>query len=93
MLINVQKIYCIYNRKVLTKELLFVYNANIQKDVNSKIINGSYQDQELSGHIFSNGKIKVNKGEGGSVPWKKIYELFSTRNYEKIDIIVNVLKR
>lgn len=50
--------------------------AKIQKDTNNQIINGSYQDQELSGHIFSNGKIKVNKGEGGSVPWKKIYELF-----------------
>lgn len=49
--------------------------AKIQKDTNNQIINGSYQDQELSGHIFSNGKIKVNKGEGGSVPWKKIYEL------------------
>lgn len=50
--------------------------AKIQKDTNNQIINGSYQDQELSGHIFSNGKIKVNKGEGGSVPWEKIYELF-----------------
>ena len=50
--------------------------AKIQKDTNNQIINGSYQDQELSGHIFSNGKIKVNKGEGGSVPWKRIYELF-----------------
>lgn len=49
--------------------------AKIQKDTNNQIINGSYQDQELSGHIFANGKIKVNKGEGGSVPWKKIYEL------------------
>lgn len=49
--------------------------AKIQKDTNNHIINGSYQDQELSGHIFANGKIKVNKGEGGSVPWKKIYEL------------------
>lgn len=49
--------------------------AKIQKDTNNQIINGSYQDQELSGHIFANGKIKINKGEGGSVPWKKIYEL------------------
>lgn len=49
--------------------------AKIQKDTNNQIINGSYQDQELSGHIFANGKIKVNKGEGGSVPWGKIYEL------------------
>lgn len=49
--------------------------AKIQKDTNNQIINGSYQDQELSGHIFANGKIKVNKGEGGSVPWEKIYEL------------------
>lgn len=49
--------------------------AKIQKDTNNQIINGSYQDQELSGHIFANGKIKVNKGEGGSVSWKKIYEL------------------
>lgn len=50
--------------------------AKIQKDTNNQIINGSYQDQELSGHIFANGKIKVNKGESGNIPWNKFYELF-----------------
>lgn len=50
--------------------------AKIQKDTNNQIINGSYQDQELSGSIFANGKIKVNKGESGNIPWNKFYELF-----------------
>lgn len=50
--------------------------AKIQKDTNDKIINDKYQGQELSGSIFSNGKIKLNKGEDGSVPWSKFYELF-----------------
>lgn len=50
--------------------------AKIQKDTNNQITKRTYQDQELSGHIFSNGKIKVNKGESGSVPWERIYELF-----------------
>lgn len=50
--------------------------AKIQKDTNNQIINGSYQYQELSGSIFANGKIKVNKGESGNIPWNKFYELF-----------------
>lgn len=50
--------------------------AKIQKDTNNQITKRTYQDQELSGHIFSNGKIKVNKGESGGVPWERIYELF-----------------
>ena len=48
--------------------------AKIQKDTNNQITKRTYQDQELSGHIFSNGKIKVNKGESGGVPWERIYE-------------------
>lgn len=50
--------------------------ANIQKETNNQIINGGYQEQELSGSIFANGKIKVNKGESGNIPWNKFYELF-----------------
>ncbi len=50
--------------------------AKIQKDTNSQIIDNKHQRQEISGSIFSNGKIKLNKGEGGSVPWSKFYELF-----------------
>lgn len=50
--------------------------AKIQKDTNNQIINGEYQNQELSGSIFANGKIKVNKGEIGNIPWNKFYELF-----------------
>lgn len=49
--------------------------ANIQKETNNQIINGGYQEQELSGSIFANGKIKVNKGESGNIPWNKFYEL------------------
>lgn len=50
--------------------------AKIQKDTNDQIIDNKHQRQELSGSIFSNGKIKLNKGEAGSVPWSKFYELF-----------------
>lgn len=50
--------------------------AKIQRDTNDQIVDNKHQRQELSGSIFANGKIKLNKGESGSVPWSKFYELF-----------------